>query len=344
VQSAHHWSRNFAQFEINDVASTWTVAAATVSLDTWNSYASVVFDKNMWVMGGETSAPVNNDIWYSSDGITWSQANAAANTRRYHASVMFNHKRWAIRGNPNENGTSTTNDVRYSSDKVAWIQATATTAWPGRLQQCVVLDNKIWVLGGVNMETLYIHVWFSSFGFTWNQAITTANCAAHGGNRNDVWYFGTTWLYTVPGCLLTYATALFSVILLQLAILVLCLFFGLIWNQKNSVSALFAQHEQTSLALVTATRGTRDQRSMRRRTNIYPRNYHCGYSLALISLVASVSSQLMAAPSFSSAFSPQHTSRALTGTSGMNKIVLYGNHSCLKTISYLKQYAVKYTC
>jgi hypothetical protein len=306
-------------FEINDVASTWTVAAATVSWDTWNSYASVVFDKNMWVMGGETSAPVNNDVWYSSDGITWSQANAAANTRLYHASVMFNHKRWAIRGNPNEYGTSTTNDVRYSSDGVAWIQATATTAWPGRLQKGVVLDNKIWVLGGVNMETLYIHVWFSSFGFTWNQAITAANCAAHGGNKNDVWYFGTTWLYTVPVCLLTYATALFAVVLLQLAILVVCLFFGLIWNQKNSVGALFAQHGQTSLALVTATRGTHDQRRMRKRTSIYPRYHHCGYSLACISLLlASVSSQRMTAPSFSSAFSPQHTSRALTGTSGIN--------------------------
>jgi hypothetical protein len=311
AQSAHHCSRNFALFEKSDVASTWTVTAATVSWGPWKSYGSVAFDGKIWVMGGETSTAVNYDVWYSSDEITWSQANAAASARRYHVSVMFNHKIWVIRGNPNENGTSTTNVVGYSSDGVAWIQATASTAWTGRLQNgSVVLDNKIWVLRGVNPGTLLSDVWCSSDGITWNQAITAANCAAHGGNS-----------YTTPWCL-AYAMALFSVILLQLTILVVCLFFRLIWNQKNSVSALFAQHEQTSLASVTATRGMHDQRSTsrRRRTNtVCPRYHHCGHSLAFISLLLTcASSQRMAAPSFSSAYSPQHTSRALTGTSGMN--------------------------
>jgi hypothetical protein len=269
AQSAHHWSRNFALF-------------------------------------GETSAAVNYDVWYSSDEITWSQANAAS-ARRYHVSVMFNHNIWVIRGNPNENGTSTTNVVGYSSDGVACIQATSTR---GRLQNgSVVLDNKMWVLRSVNTGTLYGDVWCSSYGIIWNQAITAANCAAHGGNS-----------HTIPWCL-AYVTALFSVILLQLAILVVCLFFRLIWNQKDSVSALFAQHEQTASALVTATRGMHDQRSTsrRRRTNICPRYLHCGHSLAFISLLlACASSQQMAAPSFSSAYSSQHSSRALTGTSGMN--------------------------
>jgi hypothetical protein len=308
AQSAHHWSRNFALFEKSDVASTWTVTAATVSWSAWNSCACVVFDGKIWVMGGETSTSVNYDVWYSSDEITWSQANAAASARRYHVSVMFNHKIWVIRGNPNENGTSTTNVVRYSSDGVAWIQATATTAWTGRLQNgSVVHASKMWVLRGVNTGTLFSDVWCSSDGITWYQAITAANCAAHGGNKN-----------TTPWCL-AYAIALFSVILLQLTILVVCLFFRLIWNQKNSVSALFAQHDQT--ASVTATRGMPDQRSTsrRRRTNICPRYHHCGHSLAFISLLLTyASSQHIAAPSFSSAYSPQHSSRALTGTSGMN--------------------------
>jgi hypothetical protein len=304
AQSAHHWARNFAMFEENDVASSWTVAAATVSWGAWNSYASVVFEKKIWVMGGETNAAGINGVWYSTDGITSSQANAAASARLYHASIMFNHKSWAIRGNPNE----TTNVVRYSSDGVACIQATSTR---GRLQNgSVVLDNKIWVSRGVNTETLYSDVWCSSYGITWNQAITAANCAAHGGNS-----------YTMPWCL-AYAMALFSVILLQLTILVVCLFFGLIWNQKDRVSALFAQHEQTSSSSVTATRGMHDQRSTsrrRRRTNICPRYHHCGHLSAFISLLLTcASSQRMAAPSFSSAYSPQHLSRALTGTSGMN--------------------------
>jgi hypothetical protein len=314
-QSAHHWSRNFALFEKSDVASTWTVAAATVSWGAWNSYASVVFDKKIWVMGREPSAAVNNDVWYSSDEITWSQANAAASTRRYHVCVMFNHKIWVIRRNPNENGTSTTNVVGYSSDGVAWIHGTATTAWTGRLQnEGLVIDNKIWVLRGVNTGTLYSDVWCSSDGITWNEAITAANCAANGGNKNDIWYFGTAWLDTMPWCLVTHTTALFSVILLLLAILVVCLSFGLIWNQKNIVSPLFAQHEQTSLASVTATHNRRS-----RRRGICPHYHHCGHSLAFISLLLTcASSQHIAAPSFSTAYSPQHSSRALTGTSGMN--------------------------
>jgi hypothetical protein len=292
AQSAHHWSRNFALFEKSDVASNWTVAAATVSWGAWKSYASVVFDKKIWVMGGEPTAAVINDVWYSSDEITWSQANAAAITRRHHVSVMFNHKIWVIRGNPNKNSTSTTNVVRYSSDGLACIQATATTALTGRLQNGSVVHD----------------VWCSSYGITWNQAITVANCAAHGGNKN-----------TIPWCL-AYAIALFSAILLQLTILVVCLFFRLIWNQNDSVSALFAQHKETSSASATATRGMHQRStSRRRRTSIWPRYHHCGHSLAFISLLlACASSQRMAAPSFSGAYSPQHTSRALAGTSGMN--------------------------
>ena len=118
----------------------------------------------------------------------------AASARRYHVSAMFNHKIWVIRGNPNE----ITNDVRYSSDGVAWIQATATTAWPERSQNgSVVHESKMWVLRGVNTGTLYRDVWCSSYGITWNQAITAADCAARGRNKN-----------TIPWCLV-YAMARF---------------------------------------------------------------------------------------------------------------------------------------
>jgi hypothetical protein len=282
-QSAHHCSRNFALFEISDVTSTWNVTATTVSWVARNCHASVLFDMKTWVMGGETSAAVNNDVWYSSDGSTWSQANAAASARRYHVSVTCNHKIWMIRGNANETGITITNNVRYSSDGVAWIQAIATT---------------VWVLRRVITGTLYGDILYSSY----NQAITAGNCAAHGGNKN-----------TIPWCL-TYAMALFSVIL------------------------LFSQHEQTSAsASVTTTRGIHDQRSIRRRTSICPRFNHRGHSLAYISLLlACVSSQQMAAPSFLSAYSPQHTSRELAGTSGKNLIIVRGNQNCLEPILSFK--------
>jgi len=57
--------------------------------------SSVIYNNLMWVMGGYAGG-YKNDVWYSSDGITWTQATAAAafSTRILHSSVVYNNLMW----------------------------------------------------------------------------------------------------------------------------------------------------------------------------------------------------------------------------------------------------------
>ena len=61
-----------------------------------------------------------NDVWSSSDGVTWTQesASAAFPVRADHQVVAFNNKLWLIGGYDG----SRKNDVWSSSDGVNWYE------------------------------------------------------------------------------------------------------------------------------------------------------------------------------------------------------------------------------
>ena len=120
-------------------------------------FASFVFDSKMWVIGGYGSGANINDVWYSSDGVTWIEATSSAtfSARRYFASAVFDSKMWVIGGYDSAN----INDVWYSSDGVTWIEATSSAAFSARSQfASLVFDSKMWVIGG-NGATRFNDVW-----------------------------------------------------------------------------------------------------------------------------------------------------------------------------------------
>jgi len=87
----------------------------------------------MWVIGGmDEDTNIQNDVWYSSDGVTWTQATAAPafSARVGSYSVAYNNKMWMIGGT--DESDNYLNDVWYSSDGAAWIQATAAAAFSPR--------------------------------------------------------------------------------------------------------------------------------------------------------------------------------------------------------------------
>ena len=68
------------------------------------SHSSVVFNNKMWLIAGNTSAFAANpqsDAWYSTDGITWTEAtaNAGFSGRLGHSSLVYNNEIWVIGGN-----------------------------------------------------------------------------------------------------------------------------------------------------------------------------------------------------------------------------------------------------
>lgn len=170
-------------------------------------HAALVYNDKMWVIGGHSGARYENDVWWSTDGVTWTRATANAGwTARYgHTATVHNGKMWVIGGTVGVNAYK--NDVWWSTDGVTWTQATGNAGWDPRYQHAsVAYDGKLWVFGGwgTTAPLTKNDVWWSADGATWIQATASAAWSrrtAHtaevydgkmwvigGSGRNDVWW------------------------------------------------------------------------------------------------------------------------------------------------------------
>ena len=165
-----------------DITNVRTWIRHTAPWSSRSAHTAVVFKDTLWVLGGTSTLDFGtpkNDVWYSSDGINWTQATASASwaARCNHTSVVFDNKIWVLGGRTGTTTPWTTsrNDVWYSSDGINWTQATNSAAWPVRRgHSSVVFDGKIWVLGGASATTQYGDAWYSSDGVTWTRATANA--------------------------------------------------------------------------------------------------------------------------------------------------------------------------
>ena len=144
------------------------------------SFTSVVFNNNMWVVGGATCCgALYEDIWYSNDGENWTEATSSApfGPRGRHASVVFDDKMWIIGGDKWYSAGNELNDVWYTEDGINWVQATASADFaPRHGPEVVVFDNKMWLFGGddVNHTINQREVWNSSDGVNWTKVTDNA--------------------------------------------------------------------------------------------------------------------------------------------------------------------------
>ncbi|MDD2715904.1 MAG: hypothetical protein PHW04_08435, partial [Candidatus Wallbacteria bacterium] len=176
----------------------WTLATGTAQWSVRGQYASLVFDNKMWVMGGALDTyglGSLNDVWNSTDGVTWVQAGTAAwSARSAFTALTFNDRIWLLAGY--DTGSSHyKNDVWSSTDGIAWTRATAGAPFTARSSHAsVVFDNRIWMLGGWN-GTNQNDVWYSMDGATWKLATAGAAWSARDGHSclvfdNKIWVFG----------------------------------------------------------------------------------------------------------------------------------------------------------
>ena len=161
----------------------WTQATANAGWSARRGHTSIVFDNKIWVIGGVTldNPPTRyNDVWYSSDGINWTQAtaNAGWSARGYHTSIVTNNVMWVMGGE--EAGWHAKNDVWYSINGVNWIQATANAGWSARRSHSsFVFNDKMWVIGGYSGD-YRSDVWYSINGIIWSQVNENANWSIRG--------------------------------------------------------------------------------------------------------------------------------------------------------------------
>ena len=175
-----------------------------------------VFDNKMWIAGGADASDRMNDVWYSANGISWTQATTNAQWSGRYATyglAVFNNQMWIIGGT---NWITAWNDIWYSSNGISWTQATTYAQWHSRGWHVITtFDNKMWVTGGYYNPNMYNDVWYSANGISWTQATAYGHFSARqlstlfaynnriwiiGGadndtNQNDVWYSsnGVSW-------------------------------------------------------------------------------------------------------------------------------------------------------
>jgi hypothetical protein len=112
----------------------WTEVTATTPWRPRNMYGAVVFNGQMWVLGGaQAESSYLNDVWSSPDGTNWTEVTAAApwSARNDLAAVVFNGQMWVL-GGAHTKRQQHFNDVWSSSDGTNWMEVTAAAPWSAR--------------------------------------------------------------------------------------------------------------------------------------------------------------------------------------------------------------------
>ncbi len=188
----------------------------------------VVYRDRMWIVGGDCNQHhYQNDVWSSTDGVTWHHVNRDRDLpwgpRVLHYTVVHDEKIWVIGGQtmpgfaPSEEVFY--RDVWWTTDGATWTKIQPQEpCWSARgmIGGTAVKDGRIWILGGGTYDTpqtptrqFHNDVWSSADGVHWKQHLAKApwhprqyhdvavwddrlwvmeGYHASGGNRNDVWY------------------------------------------------------------------------------------------------------------------------------------------------------------
>ncbi|HJT24078.1 MAG TPA: hypothetical protein VJ873_05845, partial [bacterium] len=122
-------------------------------------FGALVYNNVMWVIGGYGPNFSNNDVWNSTDGVTWNQVLADGNpgatqfSRRWGiATAVYNNAMWVITGAfsiaSNTNPTTVYSDVWTSTTGSSWSRVSLTNPFHSiYYSQGAVFNNQIWLTG-----------------------------------------------------------------------------------------------------------------------------------------------------------------------------------------------------
>ena len=137
--------------------------------------------------------PYHNDVWYSSDGVNWSQATSSflvsggVGGRSDFGLTVFNNKMWVVAGWT----LVTSSEVYYSSDGSTWTQSTSNLGAGSYGHSAASTSSMIWIFGGRYGSSNLS--WYSSDGITWS-SISFPSGTWTFSDSNNVIYDGAIWL------------------------------------------------------------------------------------------------------------------------------------------------------
>ena len=149
------------------------IARNPANLQPRSLHASCVFNQRMWVVGGLGNQGPFNLILSSEDGLNWDAMKTPVVPPVVAGQlVAFETKkiRLVFLGGL-ENG-SASNTVAISEDGLNWeVVNTEGPMWtPRAYHKCIVFDNRVWVIGGMNQAHSVLNdVWYSSDLVHWHQ-------------------------------------------------------------------------------------------------------------------------------------------------------------------------------
>ena len=157
---------------------------------------SVVFDGRMWILGGSGGGGSGhlNDIWSSTDGVTWTEMTPSAPWSRrmlWDSLAVLDDKLWLIGGGlGGYHPFRVYNDVWCSADGVDWKLVTDSAAWPARMwHSCAAYAGRLWLFGGFQAEPEWVNfddTWYSADGETWQQFPSPS----HWSPRHEISVYG----------------------------------------------------------------------------------------------------------------------------------------------------------
>jgi hypothetical protein len=186
----------------------WNQVSNSVPMENRLYGAGVVFDdgggEKMWVMGGvDMDESEKNDVWSSTDGVNWTQAQTKNiwSGRYGHTCAVFQDKLWVL-GGFDASWDPCTDTVWSSTDGVNWTEE-ANAPWGARgLVGATVFNptepagiNQLWICGGAEGTGPGLaDAWYTSDGAKWTQAKTPQWAGRAAPNlimlNNQLWMLG----------------------------------------------------------------------------------------------------------------------------------------------------------
>jgi hypothetical protein len=158
----------------------WVLVAEKAPWQARDSQGEVVYDDQMWILGGwfDSFKPAPRDVWSTRDGRSWQRATDEAPWKHSDLamSLVFDDRMWMLGGwyNGRMPGHEAGHEVWSSTDGARWEQATAAAGWSPRLAAAAVaFQDRMWLLGGTedyyfgDQKSLKNDVWSSRDGKTW---------------------------------------------------------------------------------------------------------------------------------------------------------------------------------
>ena len=183
---------------------------------------ALVYNDKMWLIGGwnpsdKTFFPkiCNNEVWNSTDGITWTQIRPNTfGTDRFNPVMewegrhtagyaVYKNKMWIVGGDVNQGHYHY--DVWNSSDGESWTHVNKNNKlpWgPRALHYTLVFKDKIWVMGGQTLphfapadERFHNDIWNTSDGVNWKKVTPVQPMWSHRGMiGGNIVFNGRMWI------------------------------------------------------------------------------------------------------------------------------------------------------